>query len=214
MKPTVRSIAALAGVSRGTVSRVLNNQPDVSAEVRARVLRIIEETGYRKDTRFQGAEKIHIGVIVAHWQNEYFTNSTLRGIHLAERELNTARIQLDVRRMNSRSDGEYIRVCEELLESGVRGLVLNAPDNIVIAAEIERLSKAGVVVVTGQHARLSCGAGLDEIRKNRRGSDGAQLVAQRPHPADYRKHGISVASRAHRRIFGASENAGLSVRQL
>ena len=57
MKPTVRSIAALAGVSRGTVSRVLNNQPDVSAEVRARVLRIIEETGYRKDTRFQGAEK-------------------------------------------------------------------------------------------------------------------------------------------------------------
>ena len=97
MKPTVRSIAALASVSRGTVSRVLNNQPDVSAEVRARVLRIIEETGYRKDTRFQGAEKIHIGVIVAHWQNEYFTNSTLRGIHLAERELNTARIQLDVR---------------------------------------------------------------------------------------------------------------------
>ena len=73
MKPTVRSIAALAGVSRGTVSRVLNNQPDVSAEVRARVLRIIEETGYRKDTRFQGVEKIHIGVIVAHWQNEYFT---------------------------------------------------------------------------------------------------------------------------------------------
>lgn len=148
MKPTVRSIAAMAGVSRGTVSRVLNNQPDVSAEVRARVLRIIEETGYRKDTRFQGVEKIHIGVIVAHWQDEYFTNSTLRGIHLAERELNTGRIQLDVRRMNSRSDGEYIRVCEDLLESGARGLVINAPDNIVIAAEIERLTKAGVVVVT------------------------------------------------------------------
>ena len=51
MKHTVRSIAALAGVSRGTVSRVLNNQPDVSPEVRARVLHIIEETGYRKDER-------------------------------------------------------------------------------------------------------------------------------------------------------------------
>ena len=148
MKPTVRSIAAMAGVSRGTVSRVLNNQPDVSAEVRARVLRIMEETGYRKDIRFQGVEKIHIGVIVAYWQDEYFTNSTLHGIRLAERELNTGRIQLDVRRMNSRSDGEYIRVCEELLEGGARGLVINAPDNIVIAAEIERLTKAGVVVVT------------------------------------------------------------------
>lgn len=185
MKPTVRSIAALAGVSRGTVSRVLNNQPDVSAEVRARVLRIIEETGYRKDTRFQGAEKIHIGVIVAHWQNEYFTNSTLRGIHLAERELNTARIQLDVRRMNSRSDGEYIRVCEELLESGVRGLVLNAPDNIVIAAEIERLSKAGVVVVTYNSdlpdSTRVCHVGQDLMKS---GKIAAGLMARSLSPKD------------------------------
>ena len=67
MKHTVRSIAALAGVSRGTVSRVLNNQPDVSPEVRARVLHIIEETGYRKDERL--GDTICIGVIVPHWQD-------------------------------------------------------------------------------------------------------------------------------------------------
>ena len=85
MKHTVRSIAALAGVSRGTVSRVLNNQPDVSPEVRARVLHIIEETGYRKDERL--GDTICIGVIVPHWQDEYFTNSTLQGIHRAQREI-------------------------------------------------------------------------------------------------------------------------------
>ncbi|MDO4173237.1 MAG: LacI family DNA-binding transcriptional regulator [Eubacteriales bacterium] len=148
MKHTVRSIAALAGVSRGTVSRVLNNQPDVSPEVRARVLRIIEETGYRRDERFAGGERICIGVIVAHWQNDYFINSTLRGIQRAAREINAGKVTLEIRRMNSRSDEEYIRVCEQLLEIGVRALVLNAPDNVIIAAEIERLMRAGIAVVT------------------------------------------------------------------
>lgn len=56
MKPTVRSIAALAGVSRGTVSRVLNNQR-CRAEVRARVLRIIEETATEKIHGFKARRK-------------------------------------------------------------------------------------------------------------------------------------------------------------
>ena len=30
MKPTIRSIAQMAGVSRGTVSRVVNHQPNVN----------------------------------------------------------------------------------------------------------------------------------------------------------------------------------------
>ena len=171
MKHTVRSIAALAGVSRGTVSRVLNNQPDVSPEVRARVLRIIEETGYRKDDRFTGGDRICIGVIVAHWQDEYFTNGTLRGVQMAAREINAGKVTLEVRRMNSRSDEEYIRLCEQMLELGVRGLVLNVPDNIYIAAEIERLHQAGVVVVTynsdlPDSARV-CHVGQDLIKSGR-----------------------------------------------
>ncbi|HEX9036026.1 MAG TPA: LacI family DNA-binding transcriptional regulator [Ktedonobacterales bacterium] len=45
-KATIDDIARLAGVSRGTVSRVLNRRPDVDRETRARVLRVIEEQGY------------------------------------------------------------------------------------------------------------------------------------------------------------------------
>jgi LacI family transcriptional regulator len=45
-KATIEDIARLAGVSRGTVSRVLNQRPDVDRETRARVLRVIEEQGY------------------------------------------------------------------------------------------------------------------------------------------------------------------------
>jgi LacI family transcriptional regulator len=44
---TIRDVAAAAGVSRQTVSRVLNNRPDVADETRSRVWQIIEEMNYQ-----------------------------------------------------------------------------------------------------------------------------------------------------------------------
>lgn len=43
---TLEKIAELAGVSRSTVSRVVNKHPNVSDDVRKRVQEIIQETGY------------------------------------------------------------------------------------------------------------------------------------------------------------------------
>lgn len=43
---TLEDIAELAGVSRSTVSRVVNEQPNVRADVRKRVLQVIQTTGY------------------------------------------------------------------------------------------------------------------------------------------------------------------------
>lgn len=46
-KYTIEDIAQAAGVSRGTVSRVLNNHPSVNDETRARVSQVIETLNYR-----------------------------------------------------------------------------------------------------------------------------------------------------------------------
>ena len=46
MKLTINDIAKLAGVSKTTVSRVINNKPDVNPEVRNRIKNIIFENGY------------------------------------------------------------------------------------------------------------------------------------------------------------------------
>lgn len=43
---TLEEIARKAGVSRSTVSRVINNQPNVRDSVRNRVLQVVEQTGY------------------------------------------------------------------------------------------------------------------------------------------------------------------------
>lgn len=48
--PTMADVARLAGVSHQTVSRVLGDHPNVRVETRARVLRAIEEMGYRRNS--------------------------------------------------------------------------------------------------------------------------------------------------------------------
>ena len=46
-RTTIRDVAAAAGVSHQTVSRVLNDRPDVAEETRRHVLQVIEELGYQ-----------------------------------------------------------------------------------------------------------------------------------------------------------------------
>ena len=48
-KLTITQIAELAGVSRSTASRVLNERPGVRPEVRERVLQVIREHDYQPD---------------------------------------------------------------------------------------------------------------------------------------------------------------------
>ena len=67
-KQTLESIAELAGVSRSTVSRVVNNQSGVRSEVRERVLSVIDETGYRPNPAARtlaGQRANTIGLVIA-----------------------------------------------------------------------------------------------------------------------------------------------------
>lgn len=47
MLPTLEEVARLAGVSRSTVSRVINNRPNVRPETRERVQQAVCQSGYR-----------------------------------------------------------------------------------------------------------------------------------------------------------------------
>jgi LacI family transcriptional regulator len=47
MNPTLEEVAKLAGVSRATVSRVINDRPNVRVEVREKVWQAVRQSGYR-----------------------------------------------------------------------------------------------------------------------------------------------------------------------
>ncbi len=61
-------IARLAGVSQATVSRVLNNDPQVNEEMRRRVLAVVESLGYVPDARAQSlrAQRTRLLGLVIH----------------------------------------------------------------------------------------------------------------------------------------------------
>ena len=73
---SIREVARLAGVSASTVSRVINGTAKVEPEKKARVLQVIEETGFVPNevarTLFRKSAKT-IGLIVPSIRNPYFT---------------------------------------------------------------------------------------------------------------------------------------------
>ena len=62
-KLTILDVARLAGVSRSTVSRVMNGRDDVGTVVRARVLQVIDETGFRPSATARSLVSRRTGVL-------------------------------------------------------------------------------------------------------------------------------------------------------
>ena len=76
-KLTLEEIGKLSGVSRATVSRVINNHPHIRDEVRERVLEVIETTGYQPNLAARSLasnESNIIGLVIPSIVNEVFTD--------------------------------------------------------------------------------------------------------------------------------------------
>ena len=72
---TIKDIARLCGVSVSTVSRVLNSRPDVSSEVRQRVLAVVEDHNYIPNNSARDLVKTQsdaLGVVVRGMSNLFF----------------------------------------------------------------------------------------------------------------------------------------------
>ncbi|AEJ20724.1 LacI family DNA-binding transcriptional regulator [Gracilinema caldarium] len=79
--PTIEDVARHAGVSTRTVSRVLNDRPNVRSEVRERVLAAVEQLGYRPDPNaraLKSGRKQIIGIVA----NAVSSDTTLRRIEI------------------------------------------------------------------------------------------------------------------------------------
>ena len=76
MTLTLENVAEMAGVSRSTVSRVVNDHPSVRPEVRERVWQIVRETGYQPHAAARSlvTRRTHIiGVIIPEAVSTLFT---------------------------------------------------------------------------------------------------------------------------------------------
>ena len=79
---TIREVAEAAGVSTQTVSRVLNNRPDVAPDTYDRIQRIIDETGYAPNMLARGLTqgRSHVLGVVAFGLDYFGPSRVLMGI--------------------------------------------------------------------------------------------------------------------------------------
>jgi DNA-binding LacI/PurR family transcriptional regulator len=124
--PRSVDVARLAGVSQKTVSRVLNDEPYVSADVRRRVLEAAKTLGYRLNNaaRALASGRTRSIGVVALGTALYGPASLLIGIERAARDLGYAL------RVVSTVEGDPTGAAgavNSLLDQGVDGIVISEP---------------------------------------------------------------------------------------
>jgi LacI family transcriptional regulator len=123
MPTTLRDVARKAGVSVKTVSRVVNNQGEISEETRQRISAVIREMGYRPNLVARGlvTQRTHtLGLVVPDITNPFFPE-VARGVQDAAR-----RHRYNVFLCNSGEDKqEELNVLYSLAEQGVDGVIIS-----------------------------------------------------------------------------------------
>ncbi|MEU4160832.1 LacI family DNA-binding transcriptional regulator [Actinoplanes sp. NPDC026670] len=119
-------VAKLAGVSQKTVSRVFNDEPYVSDEIRQRVISAARELGYRRNNaaRQLTSGRSHRLGVVSLGTALYGPASLLVGIERAARALGYALSVVNT--AEGDADG-IVGAVETLLNQGVDGIVLSEP---------------------------------------------------------------------------------------
>jgi len=125
--PNIRDVAALAGVSYQTVSRVLNNSESIKDSTRLRVLDAIEQLGYRPNQAARAlvtSRSRSIGVLSADSKEHYGPTTAINSI---EQHARQAGYRLSITNINS-SDSSSIKAgLDYLLSQAVEALVVIAP---------------------------------------------------------------------------------------
>jgi DNA-binding LacI/PurR family transcriptional regulator len=125
--PNIRDVAARAGVSYQTVSRVLNDSPSIKPTTRQRVLDVIRELDYRPNQAARAlvtSRSRTIGVLSAQSGAQYGPTTAINAIEQAARE---AGYRLSITNINT---GDYASIrsgLDYLLSQAVEALVVIAP---------------------------------------------------------------------------------------
>ncbi len=145
-KVTIRDVAAAARVSYQTVSRVINDRPDVAEETRHRVWQVIEELGYQPSAIARGLASKRtytLGLITADF-SDYFFAQVIVGAEVEARKHDYFFMLCSTER-NPDDEPEYLRL---LTERQVDGILFARPSTEQDTRHIVSLLRQGVPLVT------------------------------------------------------------------
>lgn len=143
----IGDIAQRAGVSIGTVSRALNNRPDVAPETRERVLAIVQQTGFVRNPSARhlvGSRTGVIEVVVSETLDDY-VGQIIRGISSGLRTTEFG-LLLRLHAYDAVYERQYIA---RLSQRTADGVILVTPKHV--DAELSRLAAQAFPTVVIAH---------------------------------------------------------------
>ncbi|WP_440071777.1 LacI family DNA-binding transcriptional regulator [Streptosporangium sp. OZ121] len=163
-------VATRAGVSHQTVSRVLNDHPNVRAETRARVLEAINELGYRRNMVARALVTRHTRTlgVVSFDTTLYGPASTVYGIEQAARAAGYFVSMVSLKTIDTAGVRDALGY---LAEQSVDGIVVVAPQRSAAPALADVPTDIPVVAVEGSHAGDVSVVSVDQV-------EGARLATR------------------------------------
>jgi DNA-binding LacI/PurR family transcriptional regulator len=160
--PSILDVARVAGVSHQTVSRVLNNHPNVRETTRQRVRSAITELGYRPN---RAARALVTGTyraigVIAPRSTLYGPASLLAAF---EEQLAIEGFTVSVARLRSFDAAAVRDAAVGLLDQRVAGLIVIAPLAAGVGALDELPDDLPVVAVDGHPSRPGASATVDQV---------------------------------------------------
>lgn len=147
---TIREIAELAGVSRGTVDRVLNRRGAVNPRTEAKIWEIARALDYKPNRAgvVLAARKknLMLGVVLFGRENPFF-DEVMQGIRAKQEEFESYNCTISVYQVGESID-EQLHAIDELIREGMNGLALAPYNDSRIIEKINECEKSGIPVVT------------------------------------------------------------------
>jgi len=151
-------VARFAGVSHQTVSRVLNDHPNVKSTTRDRVLQVIKELGYRPNVAARAlvTRKSRTLGVISFNTTLYGPASMLYGIEQAAKDLDYF---VMVAALSSLDRRAVLDAVDRLRDQAVEGLIVIAPQASAVRALGQVPSGVPLVAVgCGNHATVASAA--------------------------------------------------------
>ena len=151
MRATIKMIAERAGVSIGTVDRVLHDRPYVKAEVRERILQVMEEMDYRPNRMASalatsGTPRRFV-VVQPAWK-EYLGEAMAEGVAQFRKARRDYNLTVDVLEYPRNDMAACLRLLEQVEREGAQGIALSGFDCESVRRKLEELSQRRIPVVT------------------------------------------------------------------
>ncbi len=148
---TIKDIAKMAGVSRGTVDRVLHNRSGVSEKSRKRVLQVIEETGFSPNKTAsalaKSAEERKIALVYPKWGG-YAGKFIDAAFSRAQSEMAPTGVKIIDKTFDAFNQTECVVVLEELLQTDICALAIMVSDIPEVREALNKFAQRDIPVVT------------------------------------------------------------------